>query len=259
MTGTTGGTGATGATGNTGATGSTGVTGATGATGVTGVTGVTGATGATGATGETGPTGPTGDPGPEGPQGSPGSEGPQGETGATGATGNSGLSIIPYASYEPVILHLDVAAPEYAGVAFGRSFVPLIPDGVGDIDVTGIQCLPFSMPIDGTVFSINASFSLTEDVDLDVAEVYIVAQVYNSPLNNNIFSPITDAYVELGPLTGVVTAGTFINGTYSPVAAGAVSGNTRLLLVFIAESQDDIIADLTGYASGGVGLMVPPP
>lgn len=231
-----------GATGNRGLPGATGATGATGVTGPTGPSdGPTGPTGATGATG-TGFTGPTG---------------PTGPTGATGVPGTAaGAAIIPFASgITPIPLATLAGGLADAGamVGFG-SFGPVVGLNAGIIDLDiALTNFAFTMPRDGTVTALAATFSTTVAVTL-LSPVTITATVYGAIATSNTFTPI-GASVDLTPalpaiaiLPGTISTG-LIDGLAIPVAS-----QQRLLVVFSISSGGELISTIVGNASAGLSI-----
>ncbi len=235
--------------GDTGARGATGPRGPTGATGVTGATGPgTGATGARGATGPTGPTGSTG---------ATGATGRTGATGPTGGTGAAGLgTIIPYASGTPVTLTSMAGGlvGNVSLIAFGDSVNGVNLTG-GNINVSNISDMAFSMPRDGIITDITAQFSTTVALSLTGTNVTIEAQVYTAPVGSNIFSPVPGALVTLAPsLTGVLGTGTVVDGITTGLNI-PVTAQERVLVVFsITSSGVSLINTVTGYASAGLAI-----
>lgn len=206
-----------------------------------------------------GPAGPTGPTGPTGPAGIPGPAGPIGPTGPTGPTGAPGLgAIIPYSSGTAAQLTtlLGGLIGTTSLVAFGNSLIGVNIVG-GLIDTSELLNMAFSMPRDGTITSMAAYFSTTLALSLIGTEVTVRAQLWQSTVPNNSFSPIPGAIVDLTPtLTGLVSVGTVLSGETTglniPVTAG-----TRLLLVFSAQVTGgiDIAASVTGFASAGVNIV----
>lgn len=228
----------------------------------------------TGGTG-VGPPGPPGPPGPTGATGATGAGGP-GATGATGATGpcctgptgptgpaGAGAgAIIPFASGLPVMLSTATQTCATSGVgalvAFGNSAQTSSPLGA-TIDLTGspglLLNMSFSMPRTGTITSIAAYFSVTTGVCITSGSLTIQAQLWQSTVPDNTFSPIPGALVTLAPpFTGVVTLGTVAHGLTMGLGI-PVGPQTRLLMVFSATSAGIATpVAIAGYASAGVAI-----
>src|SRR5690606_33744717 len=130
--------------------------------------------------GPQGPQGPKGPEGPQGPQGPKGPKGPEGPQGPQGPQGEQGPgSIIAFASGGPISLSSALGEDDATGglVAFGSSI-----DGIS-VDNSGIELsdLAFSyawtMPRDGTITDLSATFVVTSPTTLEGgATVY--AQLY---------------------------------------------------------------------------------
>ncbi|MFC4775458.1 exosporium glycoprotein BclB-related protein [Paenibacillus sp. GCM10023252] len=261
-----GATGATGPTGPIGPTGAAGAIGPAGATGSAGVTGATGPAGATGSTGATGGTGPAGTAGTAGTAGATGATGATGLTGATGETGEAGIpgsgAIIPYASGLPITMTTILGGlVGTAGlVGFGNAVSNVSVLG-GVIDLTGTVLGPllnfaYSVPRDGTLTSMAATFSSTLALALVGTTVTITAQLYVSTATSNTFSPVPGALVTLTPsLTGIISLGDISSGLVTGLTIPVTTGS-RLLLVFSATATGvTLIQTVVGYASAGVSLV----
>lgn len=163
-------------------------------------------------------------------------------------------SIIPFSSgIVPVILTsvLGGAIGTVSLVGFGTSIpgVTLTGTNIDLTAVTGTEA--FSVPRDGTITSISASFSATVAVTL-TGTATVRAQIYRAVAGSNVFSP-TDAFVDLAPALSTIAVGTITFGTRNvtpvPVAAG-----DRLLMVFSITSSG-IVAAVEGNASAGINIV----
>lgn len=163
-------------------------------------------------------------------------------------------SIIPFSSgIVPVILTsvLGGAIGTVSLVGFGTSIpgVTLTGTNIDLTAATGTEA--FSVPRDGTITSISASFSATVAVTL-TGTATVRAQIYRAVAGSNVFSP-TDAFVDLAPALSTIAVGTITFGTRNvtpvPVAAG-----DRLLMVFSITSSG-IVAAVEGNASAGINIV----
>ena len=256
VTGPSGGIGATGATG-TGLTGDTGVQGSTGDTGLQGDTGATG----TGLTGDTGATGATGDIGATGPTG-------VGITGPSGAAGVNNGSYIHFASGGPVALaHVLGGLLDTVGLIGVGISLPDISLAGGNLILTGGGIVPalinyaWSVPNDGSILQISASFSPLATIFLLGEVVTVHIDLYKAAANSNNFSKFPGATLALVPnYSGIVTlGGTVANGiaTFAPGTVNFTAGD-RIIFVADITAVDglgaDIVAALAGYVSGGLVL-----
>lgn len=143
-------------------------------------------------------------------------------------------------------------------VGFGNSVAGVTLVGT-TIDLTGaagtLLNFAFSAPRSGTITSMSAFFSTTAALSLVGTTVTITAQLYTSPTNNNIFSPIPGATVTLSPaITGILALGSISTGQTTGLNI-AVTGGQRLLLVFSATAAGlSLINTIAGYASAGVNI-----
>jgi BclB C-terminal domain-containing protein len=130
----------------------------------------------------------------------------------------------------------------------------------GTIDLTGGASInlneAFSVPRDGTITSISAYFSLTSPLTLVGSTITITAQLYQSTMPNNTFTPVAGATVTLAPsLTGVLSLGTISSGIVTGLSI-PVTAETRLLLVYSASvtAGIDMATTIQGYMSGGLSI-----
>ncbi|WP_337988474.1 exosporium glycoprotein BclB-related protein [Lysinibacillus sp. JNUCC 51] len=165
-------------------------------------------------------------------------------------------SIIPFASgIVPVVLAVAAggAIATVSMVGFGTSIPGVTLTGI-NIDLTGATTgmEAFSVPRDGTITSISATFSAIAGLTI-TGTATVRAQIYRAPAGSNVFSPTT-AFVDLAPALSTVVLGTITFGTRNvtpvPVAAG-----DRLLMVFSATSSGAAITALTGNASAGINIV----
>jgi BclB C-terminal domain-containing protein len=115
--------------------------------------------------------------------------------------------------------------------------------------------LAFSVPRDGTITDIEAYFSVVIGLTLVATDITVHAQLYQSTVPNNIFSPIAGTTVNLAPdLSGIISIGDIVTGSLHGLNISVTAG-TRLLLVFtITADGVDLLNTLTGYASAGISI-----
>ena len=223
--------------------------------------GKNGRNGCKGDKGDTGNTGNKGDTGDKGDKGDTGDKGDKGDKGDIGDKGDAGSgTIIPYASGTPIIMTVNSGVIGTVSlVAFGSSTSGITLSS-GDIILNGTSGLTnqaFSFPRNGTVTGITAYLTTTAQVYItDSNSAFIAVQLYQSATPNNIFTAIPGTLVVLNPpLTGTVYVGSIhhveMTGLSIPITIG-----TRLLLVFLTESNTLFpeFFSVTGYASGGMTI-----
>jgi BclB C-terminal domain-containing protein len=149
-------------------------------------------------------------------------------------------------------------------VGFGNSADGVVPTG-GNIDLTGGPGIDlayaFSVPQDGIITSLAAYFSTTTASALIGSTITITAQLYESTIPDNTFTPIAGAIVNLAPpLTGIVAIGTTSNGVTTGLSI-PVTTETRLLLVFSADvtAGIDVASTISGYAGAGMTMVITSP
>lgn len=110
----------------------------------------------------------------------------------------------------------------------------------------------FSVPRDGKITSISASFRATVALDLLLTPAIINARIYRAPEGSNTFTA-TDASVNLTPLSGALTVDETTYGTSMNFAPVNVSPGDRLLMVF-SVTGPLVVEVITGVASAGINI-----
>jgi len=167
----------------------------------------------------------------------------------------SSSTIIPYASGGSVEMTTDFSGQPSTGalVSFGSSYSGISVSGPTIVmDGSGNTNHAFSVPRNGTVISVAASFTNTLPFILPGAIVFITAQLYIAPVWDNTFSPLgasvtipLSAFIPVGFVAQGISSGLFI-----PVTA-----ESRLLMVFSASVSPAFESNLfLGYDSAGVTI-----
>ncbi|EGB91770.1 hypothetical protein HMPREF0240_03422 [Clostridium sp. D5] len=107
----------------------------------------------------------------------------------------------------------------------------------------------------GTITSLSAFFSTTVALSLVGTSVIVRAQIYQSTVPNNTFSPIAGTLLNLSPsLSGALSIGTLLTGSVTGLNIN-VTPQTRLMLVFSATATGlNLVNTVTGYASAGLAI-----
>jgi BclB C-terminal domain-containing protein len=177
-------------------------------------------------------------------------------TGASGVDGSG--AIIPYSSGIPVALTTLVAGaagtPAYIGFGMSTPGVSVLGNTITLNLASGLATnLSFSVPRDGTITALSATFTATAGLALAVGDTYVRVELWKAPADSETFTP-TGAYVDLGP-TGAIAIGS----TYSGINSGLnipVEAGDQLLLVASA-SNDSVLAlasAFAGYISAGAAI-----
>lgn len=168
-------------------------------------------------------------------------------------------SIIPFSSGAPLMLTTVLGGLLNSGAAmgFGNSVSGLSQIG-GIIDATSINNFAFSVPRDGTITSLSASFSNTIALTLIGSTLNVTAQLYQAySSSSNIFTAVPGAIVTLAPsYTGIVSIGTVANGSTSGLSIPVTAG-TRLMMVVRSDITAglDVATSMSGYASAGLSIQ----
>lgn len=163
-------------------------------------------------------------------------------------------SIIPFSSgIVPAVLVTAVGGliGTTSLVGFGTS-IPGISVLDNRIDLLApLLSEAFSVPRNGAITSISASFRATLAIDvLGVATVN--ARIYRAPEGSNSFTA-TDASVNLTPISSLLAVDETVSGNSSNFAPVNVSTGDRLLMVFSVTGPTGVTT-LTGVASAGINI-----
>lgn len=170
-------------------------------------------------------------------------------------------SIIPFASGSPIFINTvnggQSGNASLLGFGSAAIDVPLLD---GYINLMGSKLEPvinfaFSVPRAGCITSIAAYFSNVVELNLVNSTVNVIAQVFKSTTTNNIFYPIQDTFLVLGPpLTGTVSIGTVCKGASSNLSIDVNIEDRLLLVIFATASGLSLINSIIGYASAGLTI-----
>lgn len=166
-------------------------------------------------------------------------------------------SIIPFSSgITPVTLTTvvggTVSLPTLIG--FGTATAPGVAIVDNVLDLTGVPLNEaFSVPRNGNITAISASFTATAPVDVS-GTATVTAQVYRAPAGSSVFTA-TNAVVNLSPsFTGPLAVGDTASGSAN-VAPVPVTQGDRLVMVYtIAGTGITVATPITGNASAGITI-----
>lgn len=111
----------------------------------------------------------------------------------------------------------------------------------------------FSVPRDGNITAISASFTATAAVTL-LGTTTVVAQIYKAPAGSTVFTA-TGATVNLAPsYGGVITIGqtSFASANVAPIPV--VQGDRLVMVYSIVTSGVTVVQVLTGTAGAGITI-----
>lgn len=170
-----------------------------------------------------------------------------------------GGAIIPYASGFPVTVTtiLGGLVGTVAVFGFGSSFddISLL---FGNIDLSApigedLINFAFSVPRNGAITSIAATFSSTIGLSLPGTTITLQVQLFRSSATSNLFVPIGSPLILTPSITGVLSIGDISSGIATlniPVLAGE-----RLLLVLSATATGiTLVNSVVGTLSAGVSI-----
>ncbi len=165
-------------------------------------------------------------------------------------------SIIPFSSgVTPVALTTLVGG--LVGTSYAIGFGTALPGItiVGNtINLPGVATEAFSVPRNGSITAISASFTTLAAVNLLAATTSVTAQIYRAPAGSTVFTA-TNARVTLTPpFTGAVAIGQTSYGA-SDVPPVPVAQGDRLLMVYsLTGTGITAVTAVTGTASAGITI-----
>lgn len=166
---------------------------------------------------------------------------------------NQGGSIIPFSSGRQTIVENILGNRLGSLIGFGSS-VDLVPIANNTINLTGFFSEAFTVPRDGKITAISASYNALGG-QVESGAVAIRAQIFHAPVGNNTFTG-TSASVDLVPsITEPIPVGllVFASATIQPVP---VTAGDRLLMVFYISSVpgETAVDIILGNASAGINI-----
>ena len=165
-------------------------------------------------------------------------------------------SIIPFSSgITPVVLTTLVGGlvGTTSLIGFGTA-IPGITIVGNTIDLSGVITEAFSVPRNGSITAISASFTETAGLNLGLGSVSVTAQIYRAPAGSSIFTA-TNARVTLTPpFTGLVTVGQTAYGSANVSPVPVAQGDRLLMVYSLAGTGITVVTALTGTASAGITI-----
>ena len=172
----------------------------------------------------------------------------------------SGGSILPYASAAPATVTTLISGLEgtVALVGFGNSVSGIGLSGTA-VDLTGGPGISlnygFSLPRNGVIKSITASFSNVAALNLIGTTVTLKAQLYSAASGSNTYNPVSGAAVTLSPgLTGIISLGNTYKGIVNGLSIPVTSQSKLLLVISATSSGLFLVNTVVGYVSAGVSF-----
>ncbi|WP_318616259.1 exosporium glycoprotein BclB-related protein [Sporosarcina sp. YIM B06819] len=140
-----------------------------------------------------------------------------------------------------------------SAIGFGTS-VPGITIVGNTITLGGtLPSEAFTVPRDGSITALSATFVATAAVAALTGATTIRAQIYRAPQGSVVFTA-TNAFVDLvPPIPGPIAIGAIATGnaSFAPVP---VSVGDRLLMVFSAATSTAVAATILGNAAAGITI-----
>ncbi|MGN7478302.1 exosporium glycoprotein BclB-related protein [Solibacillus silvestris] len=172
-----------------------------------------------------------------------------------GCTPTNTGTIIPFSSgITPVVLATAVGGLVGLGSQIG--FGTAVPDLTilnNTIDLSAIVTEAFSVPRNGNITAISASFTALEAITI-LGNATVTAQVYRAPAGSTLFTATNARVVLAPPFTGLLTLGqtSFASSDVAPVP---VSQGDRLIMVYTLSGTGILdIAEVSGTASAGITI-----
>ena len=126
------------------------------------------------------------------------------------------------------------------------------------INTSGLlDSVSFTMPRDGIITSIGATFSTTLPISISNAALTLRTSLYAAAANSNLFTELPGTSVDLAPtLSGVIPTDQVFSQINSSLSV-PVNAGTRLMLVFrLIITSGDLVSTviLSGTSSAGIRI-----
>ena len=165
-------------------------------------------------------------------------------------------SIIPFSSgVTPVVLTTLVGGLVGTSslIGFGTA-IPGVTILGNTIDLSGVVTEAFSVPRNGSITAISASFTALAALDLGLGSVSVTAQIYRAPAGSSIFTA-TNARVTLTPpFTGLLTVGQTSYGSANVPPVPVAQGDRLLMVYSLTGTGITVVTAITGTASAGITI-----
>lgn len=150
--------------------------------------------------------------------------------------------------------HIQALVGLASSIGFGTANTVSIINNV--INLNGNTSEAFTVPCDGNITAISASFSPLGSLPLVEGSVTIRAQIFHAPVGSNIFTG-TSAFVDLTPpiTLPIVTLGqiAFSSGNISPLSISV--GDCLLIVFYIPSITVNLPVNVIGTASAGINIV----
>lgn len=167
---------------------------------------------------------------------------------------NQGGSIIPFSSGIQSVVENILGNNLASLIGFG-SAVSLVPIANNTINLTGVLSEAFTVPRDGNITAISASYNALA-VQVESGAVTIRAQIFHAPVGSNTFTG-TSASVDLVPsITEPVPVGLLVFGSATIPPIPVTAGERLLMVFYISSAPGETAVDIIiGNASAGINIV----
>lgn len=150
--------------------------------------------------------------------------------------------------------HIQALVGLASSIGFGTANTVSIINNV--INLNGNTSEAFTVPCNGNITAISASFSPLGSLPLVEGTVTIRAQIFHAPVGSNMFTG-TSAFIDLTPpiTLPIVTLGkiAFASGNISPLPISI--GDCLLIVFYIPSITVNLPVNVIGTASAGINIV----
>ncbi|MFJ7916570.1 MULTISPECIES: hypothetical protein [unclassified Lysinibacillus] len=150
--------------------------------------------------------------------------------------------------------HIESVVGLASSLGFGTANIVSITDNT--INLNGTTSEAFTVPCEGNITAISASFSPLRSLPLVEGSVTIRAQIFQAPAGSNIFTG-TNAFIDLTPALTlpVITLGQIIYaaGNIPPLSISV--GDCLLMVFYIPSTTIHLPVNIIGSASAGINIV----
>jgi BclB C-terminal domain-containing protein len=155
----------------------------------------------------------------------------------------------------PTILVGGLAGlPAFVGFGSAAPGVSVLGETI-DLSAAGLLDYAFSVPQDGTINAISATFTVTAALSISIGSVSVQVQLYSAPATSSTFTAVAGATLTLAPPITIVAIGEVLSGLITGINAPVTAGTQLLLVVSAVNSSPlSIASTVTGSISAGVSI-----
>jgi BclB C-terminal domain-containing protein len=144
--------------------------------------------------------------------------------------------------------------PAFVGFGTAAPGISVLGNTI-DLSAAGLLDYAFSVPQNGIINAISASFTVTAAVSISLGAATVQVQLYSAPATSEIFTLVPGATLTLAPSITIAAIGEVLSGIITGINVPITAGTQLLLVVSASNSSPLAIASvITGSLSAGVSI-----